>query len=155
MGSSFVSIDVVREAEDVLALPSGGWVYAIVAPEVQRVKIGYARDIDVRWQLLMTPIPAVEYQLHSATLHEDMRRAEREAHRQLAHARWRGEWFDMQDYAVDQWLASRETETAANCLHGYFESLERQEEVSRRGSVEDVVAKVLTARARSRAQGSN
>jgi hypothetical protein len=148
MGSSLVSIDVVRVAEDVLAAPSGGWVYAIVAPEVLRVKIGSAKEVDDRWDAAMSPMPAVEYQLHSATLHPDRGRAEREAHRQLAHARWGGEWFDMRDAAVEQWLASRETESVANCLHGYLESLERPAGASYASAAEAAAAR-RAARIRS------
>jgi hypothetical protein len=92
-----------------------GWLYAIVAPEAKRVKIGHARDVSARALLFQTGSPVVLY-LHSATFHLSCHHAEADAHRRLAHARTHGEWFDLQDDQVDGWLAARESDVAANGL---------------------------------------
>src|SRR3954454_11473985 len=102
-----------------LARPGSGWLYAIVAPEVRRVKIGHAQDVAKRLLLFQTGSPT-ELTLHSATLEEDVVLAETAAHMSLAHARVCGEWFDLRDAGVDQWLAARETETPANGLHDCY-----------------------------------
>jgi hypothetical protein len=75
-----------------------GWLYAIVAPEVERVKIGYAQKVDARLAFHQCGSP-VELNIHSDTWHTDVRRAEREAHGLLRHVHVLGEWFDMQDCA--------------------------------------------------------
>jgi hypothetical protein len=61
-----------------------------------------------------------ELMLHSATLEVDVVLAEATAHAALAHARLSGEWFDMTDLAVDQWLAGRERDVPANGLHDRY-----------------------------------
>lgn len=92
-----------------------GWLYAIVALEVRRVKIGVAEDVWKRARALQTASPC-ELLLHSATYHDEVVLAEARAHAELAHARVRGEWFDLTDTDVDAWLARRETATPANLL---------------------------------------
>lgn len=78
-------------------VPPAGWLYAIVAPEVRRMKIGRAQDVVKRFQELQTGSPS-ELTLHSATLHDNVALAETQAHE------------------VDEWLASRETDTPANAV---------------------------------------
>lgn len=99
-----------------LASGASGWLYAIVAQEVNRVKIGHARNVEHRLQTLQSGSP-VELILHSATLESDVRTAESAIHSSLTHARLSGEWFDLSDAAVDQWLATREADTPANSLY--------------------------------------
>lgn len=92
-----------------------GWLYAVVAADVRLVKIGHARDVWSRILLFQTGSPS-ELALHSVTLHDDVRAAEADAHRELAHARRHGEWFDLTDTDVDAWLARRETDRPENGL---------------------------------------
>ena len=77
----------------------GGWLYAIVADEVLRVKIGWALDVWKRLRELQTGSPCL-LQLHSAPYHDEVVLAEVTAHAELAHARVRerAEWFRMDDY---------------------------------------------------------
>jgi hypothetical protein len=100
-------------------IPPAGWLYAIVAPEVRRVKIGRAQDVVKRLQELQSGSPS-ELMLHSATLHDNVPLAEAQAHADLAHARLHREWFELADAKVDEWLASRETDTPANALHDAY-----------------------------------
>jgi Meiotically Up-regulated Gene 113 (MUG113) protein len=100
-------------------VPPAGWLYAIVAPEVRRVKIGRAQDVVKRFLELQIASPS-ELMLHSATLHDNAPLAEAQVHADLARARLRGEWFDLADYKVDQWLGSRESDTPANALHDAY-----------------------------------
>jgi hypothetical protein len=91
------------------AAATGGFLYAIVAGhEINRVKVGKASNVYARMALLQTACP-VWLGLHSAIWFDDVTAAEREAHVRLQHARTVGEWFDMADYAVDRWLAERES----------------------------------------------
>jgi hypothetical protein len=99
----------------VLSGPRSGWLYAIVAPELSRVKIGHAQSVDHRLDGFRTGAPC-HLALHSATLEEDVRAAEAAAHRALKHARQIGEWFDMADPRVDEWLQRRERELPENGL---------------------------------------
>lgn len=99
----------------VLSHPYSGWLYAIVAPEVCRVKIGHAQDVDSRLDSFRTGSP-FHLALHSATLEHNVKAAETAAHRELRHARLVGEWFDMTDPHVDQWLQKRERELPENGL---------------------------------------
>jgi hypothetical protein len=103
----------------ILAHRHSGWLYAIVAPELNRVKIGWAKNVSKRLLEFQTGSPT-ELLLHSATLETNILLAEAKAHAPLAHARLRGEWFKLNDYAVDQWLATRETDTPANGLHDRY-----------------------------------
>jgi hypothetical protein len=103
----------------VLARPDSGWLYAIIAPEVRRVKIGHAKDVAKRLLLLQTGSPT-ELMLHSASLEDHVVLAEAAAHAALAHARQAGEWFDLCDYEVDRWLAAREADVPANGLHDRY-----------------------------------
>lgn len=103
----------------VLARPDSGWLYAIVAPELTRVKIGHAQDVARRLLLFQTGSPT-ELMLHSASLEADVVLAEATAHAALANARLGGEWFDLRDNEVDQWLAARETDISANGLHDRY-----------------------------------
>jgi Meiotically up-regulated gene 113 len=103
----------------VLTRPASGWLYAIAAPEVRRVKIGHAQDVAKRLLLFQTGSPT-ELMLHSATLEDNVVVAEARAHAALAHARLTGEWFDLCDREVDRWLARREADVAANGVHDRY-----------------------------------
>jgi excisionase family DNA binding protein len=85
---------------------NGGYLYAIAAVGVQRVKIGIATDPGVRMTSLRTASP-VPLHLHSATWHRDPLTVERDVHTRLRHARLHGEWFDMQAEEVGRWLGTR------------------------------------------------
>ena len=113
------SRQTLAEVEAVLSSPKGGWLYAVVAPEVRRVKIGWARDVEARVRPFQTASPS-SLALHSATLHGDVRAAEREAHKELEDAHVLGEWFDLRDPQVDQWLARRETDVPMNSLYDRY-----------------------------------
>src|SRR4051812_30835482 len=97
------------DVDAILAQPRSGWLYAIVAPTVKQVKIGHAQDVSRRLLDFQTGSPA-EITLHSATLEHDVVVAEAQAHLALSHARLSGEWFELTDHDVDQWLAARETD---------------------------------------------
>lgn len=83
------------------------------------MKIGLAQDVVHRFVAMQTGSPS-ELMLHSATLHANVAQAEADAHMLLAQARLHGEWFDLRDAKVDEWLASRETDTLANGLHDRY-----------------------------------
>jgi Meiotically up-regulated gene 113 len=107
-------------------MPSGegpGYVYAIVAPEAGRVKIGQASTdrLYSRYAQIRTACP-FPTQLHSATYHRMRVRAERHAHRLLGHARLHLEWFDLHDQAVQDWLS--EQSAVQNFRHALAEELE-------------------------------
>ena len=90
-----------------------GWLYAIVAihDDVKHVKIGWtAGRPESRMASFQIGSPVL-LGLHSETWHEDVLAAEKAAHDRLAHAHVHGEWYDMADYEVDQWLAERERDT--------------------------------------------
>jgi hypothetical protein len=87
-----------------------GFVYAIVAPDQARVKIGNSVTPKSRWRSFQTGSP-VPLGVHSETFHDDVEEAESAAHAQLADARLHGEWFDMANPHVDIWLAEREKDT--------------------------------------------
>jgi len=107
------------DVDEVLSRPESGWLYAIVAPGARQVKIGHAQDVAKRLLLFQTGSP-LELMLHSATLEENVVLAEAEAHARLAQARLRGEWFDLADPVVEEWLAARETDIPANGLHDRY-----------------------------------
>lgn len=104
--------------------PGAGWLYAVVAPDVNRVKVGHARDVWGRMLLFQTGSP-LELYLHAATLHSEVRKAESEAHRELADARIQGECFDLTDARVDAWLARRERDEPANGLWDRYAAARR------------------------------
>lgn len=85
----------------------GGWIYAILAPELDRVKIGKSeRSATHRLNEIVPQSPA-HLELHSETWHEDCEGAERQLHARFAHARERGEWFKASDPRVAAWLEGR------------------------------------------------
>ena len=96
------------EAQPMPPLEGPGYVYAIVAAECGRVKIGCAsstRGAERPGQIITAcPFPAV---LHSVTYHRLHRTAEKDAHRLLAHAHRHNEWYDLNDPAVQAWLDER------------------------------------------------
>jgi Meiotically Up-regulated Gene 113 (MUG113) protein len=84
-----------------------GWIYALIATDVERVKIGYSTDPLRRWIAVHTASP-VPVGLHSLTFHHDVIEAEQEAHARLHEARVKGEWFDTGFSIVFNWLRERE-----------------------------------------------
>ena len=94
--------------------PIAGFLYAIVAPELHRVKFGRSLfKPEGRWKAFRTGSPT-ELCLHSVTRHEDVVAEEVAVHALLAQARLpipgSEEWFDMRDAAVHRLLARREVD---------------------------------------------
>jgi hypothetical protein len=88
--------------------PSAGYVYAILAPELGRVKIGRSgRSANDRLGEIVPQSPA-HLQLHSETWHENTFGVEASLHMRFAHAREIGEWFRVGDPEVSAWLVERE-----------------------------------------------
>jgi len=88
-----------------------GYVYAIMAPELKRVKIGRC-DSEAsflsRFLHFQCGSPC-ELFIHSVVEHENYRLIEKRIHKRLKSARVHGEWFDITDPKVDRWLAHRES----------------------------------------------
>jgi hypothetical protein len=81
-------------------------VYAILAPEFKRVKIGRAKNPVERMMNMRSGCPC-PVELHSAEPSDNVFYDEAVAHGKLAHARVHGEWFDATDWHVRRWLAER------------------------------------------------
>lgn len=105
----------------ILATERGGWLYAILAEDVGRVKIGRAKNVWRNRALLFQTGSPVELAPHSATLEEDVYAAESAAHRVFAPARVQGEWFQI-DIPIQRWLALRELERPSNALYWRYET---------------------------------
>ena len=81
------------------ASEEGAFVYAIVAPELERVKIGIARNVTTRGRDLQCGSPVTLW-IHSEVWSDEPRLDEAKVHAALAHARVPDagrEWFDMRD----------------------------------------------------------
>lgn len=95
------------QLDPTLPRPVAGFVYAIMAPEFNRVKIGRSeRSAACRLNEIVPQSPT-DLELHSETGHEDHIRVEKELHAKFAHAHIRGEWFWPDDPHVGLWLAER------------------------------------------------
>lgn len=86
-----------------------GYVYAIIAPEVERVKIGrsftYIGTIR-RFTDIKCGSPC-ELQMHSIRKHTNVIRTEKLLHERFSTARVRGEWFDATAPQVERWMEKR------------------------------------------------
>ena len=95
------------QMDPTLRRPVAGFVYAIMAPEFNRVKIGRSeRSAACRLNEIVPQSPT-DLELHSETWHEDHVRIEKELQDGFAHAHIRGEWFWPDDPHVGLWLAAR------------------------------------------------
>lgn len=83
-----------------------GYVYAITAPELDRVKIGVAKNVHKRLTTLQCGSPC-DLVIHSAREHEYPLLVERRLHRRFKDAFVKGEWFDISHPKVQSWLALR------------------------------------------------
>jgi hypothetical protein len=92
-----------------------GCVYFIAAPELRRVKIGYARDLPRRLSALQvsSPCPLV---LVAAVATDDPAGLERKLHKRFAHLRIQGEWFGLTD-ELDEEMSRYDVEPKSGHRH--------------------------------------
>jgi hypothetical protein len=87
-----------------------GYVYAVMAFEVGRVKIGWSESLesfDTRLTALRCGSP-VALGVHSIIEHRNAYLTEQHLHRRFRSARIHGEWYDINDEKVYRWLCERE-----------------------------------------------
>lgn len=87
-----------------------GYVYAVMAFEVERVKIGWCESLeslDIRFRGFQCGSP-VQLGIHSVVEHKHPYSTEQHLHRRFRSALIKGEWFDINDEKVYQWLCRRE-----------------------------------------------
>jgi len=87
-----------------------GYVYAVVSMELRLVKIGWCateKQFTRRFDSFQCGSP-VALGLHSIMEHRNAYRIEKQLHRRFKSARVIGEWFNMDDYDVNEWLIWRE-----------------------------------------------
>jgi hypothetical protein len=95
------------QIDPTLPRPVAGFVYAIMAREFSRVKIGRSeRSAACRLNEIVPQSPT-DLELHSETWHEDHFHVEKELQDRFAHAHIHGEWFWADDPHVGLWLAER------------------------------------------------
>src|SRR4051812_33678047 len=86
-----------------------GYIYAIMAPELNRVKIGLTASkegINKRLSQIQCGSPCQLY-LHSVRKQQNVARVEREIHNRFKRAHIIGEWFNAKDPKVKSWLNER------------------------------------------------
>jgi hypothetical protein len=86
-----------------------GLIYAILAPEINRVKIGKTRNMKTlksRLSIFRCSSPC-ELILHSIRPHNDFAQVEISIHRRFRKYHIRGEWFSTENEQVSGWLANR------------------------------------------------
>jgi hypothetical protein len=86
-----------------------GYVYAIIAPELERVKIGrsFTRIGAIKRLTTCRCGSPSELQMHSIRKYNDVIATEKLLHKRFAAARVRGEWFEATDTKVEKWLEKR------------------------------------------------
>jgi len=87
-----------------------GYVYVMLAPEVNRVKIGWSASVKSVWQRFVSVncSSPCEIELHSAKHHDNVLAAETALHKRFRHAHVKGEWFDSSHPKVARWMHERE-----------------------------------------------
>jgi len=81
--------------------------HAILAPDVDRVKIGVSERSASHRLNEIVPQSPVHLRLHSESWHRDCLGEERRMHERFGHARVIGEWFEASDPQVVAWLERR------------------------------------------------